>query len=84
MIPGNRQLILKKLGRRRKRSDGTQLAIGQNVVDFFDNFWPGNQDKISPVRVPLSRSLSSYLCLMLKLLSIKPKFSRPLPSSVVL
>ena len=59
-FPETRQLILKKInGGRRKRSGGTELAIGHNVADLFDNFWSGNRDnpqlvqKVSPVRVPL-------------------------------
>jgi len=40
-----RQLILKKInGGRRKRDGGNEIAIAQNVVDFFDNIWPGNRD----------------------------------------
>ena len=59
-FPETRQLILKKInGGRRKRSGGTELAIGHNVADLFDNFWSGNRDnpqlvqKVSPLRVPL-------------------------------
>jgi len=40
-----RQLVLKKInGGRRKRDGGNEIAIAQNVVDFFDNIWPGNRD----------------------------------------
>jgi hypothetical protein len=42
----SRQLILKKLGRRRKRSGA---EISENISNLMLNFWPGNR-KINDIK----------------------------------